>query len=44
MIVYLDDKFSMGIIPLKLSDVLKSDETLDNIDMVSVDLIDMEDV
>jgi hypothetical protein len=44
MIAFLDDNFSMGIISLKLSDVLKSDETLDNIDMASVDLNDIEDV
>lgn len=41
MIAYIDENFSMGIIPLKLADVLKSDVTLDNIEMASVDVDDI---
>jgi phage-related holin len=41
MICILEDKFTMGIIPLKLSDVLKQDQSLDNIEMASVDIDDI---
>jgi hypothetical protein len=41
MIAFIDKEFSLGLIPLKISDVLKCEDTLDNIDMESVDINDI---